>query len=234
MVRLLSDQAACRWEADEALLAEIAPDLRLVMPAQARRARLVGTLPVRRPDGRVVDFDVEIRYPGLDPRELPDAYDPARRFVPDADRHVEADGRFCLWVPETAPRREFRLKGGLAVYLCRVQEFLTLQLRYEARRKHGVEPHWPGEAWGHGDDGHREWFEQTTADQDAAALQRLLGAVRHPGKPGRRCPCGSGRRLGHCHKKWLRTVRRVWQDRPATRAVAYEVLEMRRAASSPP
>lgn len=225
---------ARRWEADEALIAEITPGLRLDVPPQARQARLVGTLPVRRPDGRVVNFEIEIRYPGLDPRELPDTYDPVRRFVRDADRHVEADGRFCLWVPESAPRREFQMKGGLAIYLSRVQEFLTLQLMYETRRKHGVEPHWPGQAWGHGDDGHREWFELTTAEVDAHALQRLLGAVRHPGKPGRRCPCGSGRRLGHCHKKWLRTVRRIWQDRPATREVAYQVVEMRCVASSPP
>lgn len=219
-----------RWEADRALLATVAPGLRLDMPASARKTLLRGTLSVPQPDGRVVDFAVEIRYPGLDPRELPDTYDAGRRFPPDADRHVEADGRFCLWVPETAPRREFSLEGGLAVYLCRVQEFLTLQLMYEVRRKHGIEPYWPGDAWGHGQDGHREWVEQTTEPLNDSALHNLLQAVRHPGKPSRRCPCGSGRRLGHCHKKWLRTVRRVWQDRPSAREAAYQVLETRRAA----
>lgn len=232
MAPRLSDQTARRWEADRALLAKIAPGLRLDLSSDIPRARLVGSVSVPRPDGRVAEFEVEIRYPGFDPLELPDAYDAAQRFPPAPDRHVEATGRFCLWLPEGAPQREFRMDGGLAFFLCRVQEFLALQLMYETRRKHDVQPHWPGEAWDHGENGHGEWIESETADLDAAALQRLLGAVPHPGKPSRPCPCGSGVRLGHCHKKWLRSVQRTWRDRPAARRAAYQVLENRRAAKS--
>lgn len=226
----LNDRARGRWESDQAVLAATAAGLQLKIGSNARQARIVGTVAVARHDGRRDDFEVEIRYPGLQPRELPDTYDPMGQFPPDPDRHVESDGRFCLWVPEAAPTRAFRAAGGLALYLCRVQEFIYLQLMYEVRRKHGVEPYWPGDAWGHGNDGHREWIEQTTAALDPVALQRLLGAVKHPGKLSRRCPCGSGRRLGNCHKQWLRDVTHTWQTRPPARFDAYQVLEERRAA----
>lgn len=218
-----------RWERDRKLLGAVEPGLRLEVDTRAGRARIVGTISVPRLDGRTSSFEIVIKYPGLDPRTLPDTYDRVGRFPPGPDRHIESDRRFCLWVPEAAPVREFRKEGGLTLYLFRVQEFLGLQLMYEVRQKHNVEPNWPGDAWGHGNAGHQEWIDQTTSQLTPNQLQRLLGEVSYPGRPGRRCPCGSGRRLGNCHKQWLTDVRKSWADRPSARLTAYRVLKERRA-----
>jgi hypothetical protein len=59
------------------------------------------------------------------------------------------------------------------LYLCRVQEFLVLQLIYDVRRKHGRRPYWPGAHWGHGADGHREWLAGDDRRSDDRPTRRL-------------------------------------------------------------
>jgi hypothetical protein len=112
-----------------------------------------------------------------------------------------------------------------------VQEFIALQLMYEVRRKLGVTPHWPGDEWGHGEAGHREWLDQFTEDLTADQLQALVVKVQVPGKPSQRCPCGSGKRFGNCHKDWLKALRRVWSD-PVVRKTVLSLLKERREAIS--
>lgn len=224
----ISANSQRRWDRERELLAAAEPGLHLLIEPSRGRARITGTVSVPRGDGRTTSFEVAIKYPGIDPFVLPDTYDPAGRFPPSLDRHVEQDGRFCLWLRETAPVREFRLDSGLALYLCRIQEFLGLQLMYEARRKHGIQPYWPGEAWHHGVDGQLEWMRAQSASLSADQLQRLLRAVSNDGKASRRCPCGSGKRLGNCHKTWIKTVRSTWIKDPSARISAYRVLKERR------
>jgi len=222
-------KSAERWASDRELLGGIEPALHLLVDQIGGWARIVGTIRVPMPDGREQAFEIAVEYPSADPFILPSTYDPVGRFPRDPDRHVECDGRFCLWLPQHAPSVEFAREGGLALYLCRVQEFLALQVMYEVRLHHGVRPYWPGEQWAHGQDGHRQWLEQHTANLSADQLQALLGNVAVPRKPGRRCPCGSGKRLGNCHKEWLRQLRHVWTDTSVSSA-AYQLLKDRREA----
>jgi hypothetical protein len=229
--RLKQDRQAQRWTDDRELLAAIEPGLHLLVDSVADWARITGTVRIPLPDGRVGSFEIAIEYPGSDPFEVPDTYDIVERFPAEPERHIEVDGRFCMWLPEEAPSREFEAEGGLALYLFRVQEFIALQLMYEVRRKLSVMPRWPGEDWSHGDAGHREWLEKVTAGLDADQLQALLVRVQVPGKASQRCPCGSGKRLGNCHKDWLKALRRVWSD-PAVRRTTLYLLKERRETIS--
>jgi hypothetical protein len=229
--RLKLDRQSERWADDRELIAAIEPGLHLIVNSSADWARIVGTVRVQLPDGRIQGFEIAIEYPGSDPFELPDTYDIVKRFPPEPDRHIESDGRFCMWLPEEAPSREFEAEGGLSLYLYRVQEFIALQLMYEVRRKLGVTPYWPGDEWGHGEAGHREWLEQHTVGLNADQLQALLFRVQVRGKASQRCPCGSGKRLGNCHKDWLKVLRRVWSD-PAVVSASYRLLKERREAIS--
>jgi hypothetical protein len=230
VVARLTAAAAARWERDRTLLAEVEPGLTLHVDDQAERARVEGQIRVARPSGRAEAFDVVIKYPGLDPFEVPHCYDEVERFPRIPDRHVESDGRFCMWLPWLAPAREFRTAEGLAIYLARVQEFIGLQLQYEARERRGIKPFWPGPQWGHGADGFREWFTEQTRTLTAVQLANVLRDVYRNGKAGRRCPCGSRRRFSNCHKQFLRELRVAWLEIPSARAISYAELEARRAA----
>ena len=154
------------------------------------------------------EFSIEIRYVGLSPFKLPSTRDPAARFPPDVDRHVMPDGWFCMWIPQTAPT-DFGTADGLALHLDRVREFILLQLMYEDRLRRGRTPAWPGPAWGHGDEGHREWVRVQTAGLTAQAVAGLVNAALSHRHSGSLCPCGSGRSFGRCHVTWVAVMRRA-------------------------
>lgn len=233
MVARLSAQEASsvRWANDAAHLATHESELQLLLDESRGLARIVGSLTMRRSDGRAVGFEVEVRYPGLDPFQVPDVYDPVGRFPPNPERHVERDGRFCLWLPPKAPRPRFRQPDGLPFFLDRVREFLRLQVIYETRVRRGKVPHWPGPEWGHGEDGYDEWARENFADLDADQIRTLLRLVGEPPRrAGARCACGSGRRFGNCHKGVVRELRAAWDDRDARSACLRFLKERERNA----
>lgn len=229
MARDLSSAAERRWAADEEDLKAQHPDLRLVR-RRVGRARIGGSIEVREPSGRWQRFEVSIRYRGLNPFDLPDTFDPAKRFDPTGDNHVEPSGRFCMWLPQTAPVADFCRPGGLLRYLERVREFILLQLAYETRKRLDITPHWCGNEWDHGDGGHRQWLSETTTSLTPDQFEALLDSVATCTSAGYRCPCRSGKRLGNCHKRWIRNLRRTTRDDPAVLSVAREFLREWREA----
>lgn len=223
MVKPIIDASSRRWLHDQVYLAGNQPQLRLVNSAVSK-ARIEGPIRLDRPDGRVVSFEISILYPSLDPFHLPDTYDLVNQLPREEDRHIESSGRFCLWLPQTAPVDEFQRPGGLCLYVARLQEFLALQLMYDARKKHNIVPHWAGEEWEHGSEGHRQWFRETAGDLNSKQFEALLKATREATNPGYRCPCGSGKRLGNCHKRWIKQMRRTVASHPYVIQIAYSYL----------
>lgn len=216
-------RAARDTDDDEVLALEHVDLTRLVVPTG--RLRLDGTLGIPRNAGRIKHFGIRVLYPGGDPRELPDVYDPAGRFPPDPARHIEPDGRFCLWLPELAPYRAFSRPGGLTLFLARVQQFLELQMQYESRLALGLPHPWPGTDWAHGDAARHAWLDQQQATLGRQRLARLIAATGNPLRPQARCPCGSGRPLRKCHERMLTGLREAWLRDPAGRDLARKVLE---------
>lgn len=136
------------------------------------------------------------------------------------DRHIEHDGRFCLWHPLTEPQ-DFDGPDGLALHLDRVRQFLRLQLRYENRQLRGLEPYWMGPQWDHGDDGHRQWVREHVAAVPREAFRWLLLNIALPtydrrfGRvPVSRCACGSGLVWKHCHGAWVHQLVKAMKDYP--------------------
>lgn len=207
-----ADQAERRAADAHYLLAQ-EPGLRQLLDEEGSLLRVEGLIAVERSDGRRVSFAISIRYPGSDPRELPDAYDGDGRFPPAPERHIEDTGRFCLWLPPLAPRERFAQPDGLAFFLGQVREFLRLQLVYERRKQRGTEPPWPGPEWDHGARGYDQWAREVLGGLDVQGLENVLALVRRaPRRRGSSCVCGSGRRYGSCHLEMVSTVRAAWGD----------------------
>ncbi len=191
------------------------------------RLILHGGLGMPRPAGRVEQFQITLAYPGDDPRQLPDVYDAVGRFPPAAERHIDPDGRFCLWLRELAPYTysQFARPGGLSLLLTRVQEFLELQLAYESRRALGLAESWPGSAMHHGAAGRRQWLDAQLQQLGRIRLARLVTAADRLPKPTARCPCGSGRLTRDCHQKMIVGMREAWTRDPDGRAATHQYLE---------
>jgi hypothetical protein len=192
------------------------------------RLVLDGTVGIPRNAGRVDDFRIRVLYPRGDPLELPDVYDPVSRFPPCPQRHIEDDGRFCLWLRELAPYQAFSRPGGLTLFLARVQEFLELQMQYESRLALGLPNPWPGTDWDHGDTARRQWLRCQLDSIGHQRLSRLVAAAEKPLKRNAHCPCGSGRPVRACHQRMLTGMREAWTRDPNGRAVAHRFLESHR------
>jgi hypothetical protein len=195
----------------------------MISSSERGLTEIVGTLRVRIGASIPRDFQVRLVYQhfpdgSVDLSRPPDTYETGGRFPPgDADRHIEGDGGFCLWLPLTAPT-DFDSAEGLALHLDRVRQFLRLQLVYEDRKARGLTPAWPGPEWKHGLDGYRQWAQEHAVGIDQAALRPLILRVWrihdkhqsiHPASP---CPCGSGRIWKSCHSAWARPLLRALKD----------------------
>lgn len=210
-----------RWHRDVEQLAAAHPGLRLVR--KGGKALIEGSITVDTPGGRVETYSIVIRYPADDPFEIPDTYDASNRFSCSGENHVESTGRLCMWLPQTAPVAQFLEEDGLLGYLEYVRQFIRLQLMYEARRKHGVTPHWPGQEWKHGNDGHKQWIIESTRKLKRTQIKSLLDAVRANLPTDSPCPCGSRRPLKKCHNHWFQKAKRAAKD-PHFLKLAYQVL----------
>ncbi|WP_328296190.1 hypothetical protein OG218_26435 [Kineococcus sp. NBC_00420] len=215
----LRSDARRRFAQHEQYLAKHEPRLQLVLDEGVATAQIIGAIAVPLGAGRSEPFEVLICYAstekGINPFLSPETYDPAGRFPRDADRHVEGDGRFCMWLPHTDPR-DFDQPDGLARHLERIREFITLQITCEDRIARDITPHWPGQEWGHGDEGYREWVRQHVDGLTTSQVARFALALDSPPFPRMPCPCGGRRKLADCHRQWFQALRAAAHQRKNT------------------
>ena len=208
-------------------LAQFEPTLALELDDLLARARIVGELRVPAGGSIVRSVQIEIRYHRLDPLCLPETYDPVRRFPPSPDRHIDSDGGFCMWLPQTEPR-DFDGEDGLLLHLGRVREFIVLQFMYEIRRARNVKPAWPGEAWGHGIDGHVEWIREQLTRLPSCDLNKFsqdLVRGRGATSPDSPCPCGGRQSFRRCHRPFTELIKRVASKDSALTAAVVRILK---------
>ncbi len=221
---VLSRRVQRRFDEHRHLLERTEPDLHLTIDSNAGRAAIDGTLPTPIGGGLVEPFRVHICFHRLDPFRLPDTYDPTGQFPRRADRHIESTGRFCMWLPQTAPT-DFDQPDGLAPHLERVRHFLVLQRIYDARSARGITPRWAGPAWDHDDRGHREWLDEQLAALPPADpglfRSELLGRRRL--SPDSACPCKSGRSYRRCHRP---VITRIRAAAAADRTTTYALIKL--------
>jgi len=207
----LPSAARHRFDQHSDYLKQFEPSLALKLDEPRGRARIVGDLRVPGGGSIVRDVQIEIRYQGVNPSRLPDTYDPVLRFPPSPERHIEPDGRMCLWLPQTAPR-DFGTEGGLSRHLNRVREFIVLQFMYEIRCARNLSPAWPGAAWDHGVNGHAEWIREQLVGLppcDLNIFRRDLLRGRGATSPDSPCPCRSGRSFRRCHRQFTEMMKRL-------------------------
>jgi hypothetical protein len=222
----LSSAARRRFESHREHLERSEPTLDLNVDERLGRASITGELRVPVGGTVVRSVRIEIRYHGLDPFRLPATYDPAHQFPASPDRHIESDGQFCMWLPQTEPN-DFGATDGLALHLERVREFIVLQFMFDARRARNISPAWPGDAWGHGIDGHEEWIREQLDGLPACDLnifRRDLVRGRRATSPDSPCPCHSGRSFRRCHRPVTERIKRMATKNPAMSAALLRIL----------
>jgi hypothetical protein len=196
-----SSDIFARWRLDELLLRQ--PGLRIV-PANSDVV-LAGTLEVyAQISGKAAitdKYQIELRIPQNFPREIPSVFETGGR-VPRS-YHKLQDGSLCL---ASATRLRLLLAEAPSLVSFVERCVVPYLYRYSYIQKYGVAPF--GDL-AHGPDGIREdLMSLFGVDQESAVLPcvRLVAMKkRHANK--RRCPCGSGRRLGRCHNRSVNQLR---------------------------
>lgn len=158
---------------------------------------------VAAPDGPIAEFHIRMELTGLYPRCEPRVFELGGRIPRSPDRHVNPDGDCCVTVWEnwliTANDRSFSsfLSGPL-------NEYFLGQFWFERTGK------WPFGERAHGTPGLEEAYadalEIPNRRKDLIYYLRLLSQDWPKGHWS--CPCGSGKRLRHCHQGDLTVLHR--------------------------
>lgn len=163
---------------------------------------VVGSFPIADDKGVVDSFEVEIQLPPNFPKQLPTVRETRERIPRTLDRHMLKDGVACLFVredwwashPDSYTLLEF-LDGPVRTYFVE-QSMVELGMG------------WPFGERSHGVRGILECYQELTGAQTleiASAFLALLAEKRIDGR--RKCPCGSGYMLRHCHLPVLLELR---------------------------
>lgn len=170
---------------------------------------------VANPAGPISEFDIEIvlspRYPDREPK----VFEVGGRIPRHSDRHVNDDGACCITVWEhwlaSAADRSFAsfLNGPL-------HQFFLGQYWFERIGK------WPFGEYAHFEKGLQEAYAEALGvpnkKKDLLYHLRLLSQDWPKGHW--LCPCGSGRRLRHCHRDDLMALHKKIPPRLARRMLS--------------
>ena len=143
------------------------------------------------------------------PRRIPKLWCNPLEIPWEIDRHVYSDGLACLCV-FSEYRKHWPPGSDLTDFLSTlVRPFLVGQAYYQ---DYG---HWPtGNERSHGAEGIIEAYRDFLAPLGVVTrpviedFANLLARQTHP-KGHEACPCGSGKKLRHCHRSFLMTLRRT-------------------------
>lgn len=183
----------------ERLRAEF-PELYLIQRGEVVVVR--GTFPLV-DGGRVVDrYMIEIALPRTYPQGIPELRVVGERIPCVADRHVEQDGRACMFLPDEFCYRHPEGMDLIDLLKGPVLGFLVGQSLIE----HG-EP-WPQGERDHGEKGIIAFYGELVGSSDRQTIQDYLKVLAAEQLRGHwECPCGSGKRIRQCHWERLEELR---------------------------
>ena len=164
-----------------------------------------------------VGYSVSLLIPDRYPHDIPEQRCDPREIPWDIDRHVYPRTGFACLCVRSEYRGHWPYGSNLTDFLENlVRPFFIGQLYYQA---HG---RWPGgAARSHGREGVVEAYRDILSSlgpvtpETIQQVMRLLVRKNDP-KGHETCPCGSGKRLRHCHRDLLATLRRQIDPRHAT------------------
>ncbi len=164
--------------------------------------QLVGDVTLLSECGVATAIAVRVSFPVDYPQSEPTAYDNAKRFPEDVDRHILPGGRFCLWLPPYSPWNPDDPQHLLR-FLDEVAVFLDRQLVFEAT---GCRE-WPGPQQRHGRAGYEDYMLEFLGGT-SKTFQALLPTILNCTPLGRNdpCACGSGRKFKRCHAESVEEI----------------------------
>lgn len=155
---------------------------------------IAGVFIVRGPGGEDLDrYDISIVLPRSYPRELPVVREVGGRIPWIADRHVEADGKACVMIPED--RWQFFPNEASII------EFIEVPVANYFLSQSYFEEHneWPLGEWKHGWDGVIQYYRWLIGTENDLTVYRFLYVLsRQELKLYLECPCGSGQKIKRC------------------------------------
>jgi hypothetical protein len=181
------------------------PGLRLV-PSGSMALRVEGILrfSANSKKTEVIDdgYDIRIEAPEKFPQRMALAWETGGRIPPDY--HKLTNGALCL-----GSRVRLRLQMGGSPSLLRFVERCVIPYLYgySYSVKHGAPPF--GEL-SHGELGSLQDLAGLLGVEDLALAFRysMLAATKRRRANKQLCPCGSSRRLGHCHNRRVNALRK--------------------------
>jgi len=152
---------------------------------------------------RVVDrFVIELELPRTYPKGVPVLREVGGRIPRTADRHVEGDGKACIFLPDEYCYKHPNGMDLIDFLRGPVLGFLVGQSLAERGQP------WPQGERAHGTDGITAFYSELVGSADSATIQRYLEALTAKQLRGHSsCPCGSGKRLRECHQECLLKLR---------------------------
>jgi SEC-C motif len=201
----LSKERRLRFEEDRLILAGIFPRVRHIVFMDGSGAVAEGPVEVDVGAGCFEPVQIRLVFDGDYPARPPRVFDWARRWRPEIDRHLYANGEFCLWL-DRVDVPDVTSPTGFGLFLKRLLVFLHDQFVYDDLGR------WPGPEWPHGPQAaYAQHLIEHLRVAEPGSFRRLwpvlLGA---PQRPDRACPCGSGLVYGSCHRRtvedlsWIR------------------------------
>lgn len=147
------------------------------------------------PAGPLISFDIRIEIKGKYPSDEPRVFETGGRIPRTIDRHINTDGDCCVTIWEDWLVRAY--DTSFAAFLNGpLREYFLGQYVFERTAK------WPFSERPHGSDGLYEAYAEILGirnrKKDVTYYLRLLSKDWPRGHWF--CPCGSGKRLRHCHR----------------------------------
>lgn len=195
------DKDPARYEAIRREVENTYPDLHFVR--RGRSVFLVGQYPVFEGDLVVDRYQIEVELPTESEMGLPVVREVGNRIPRIAERHMEADGKACIVLPDAFWHGH---PTGMSL-----MDFLNGPVRsYFANQsliEMGKTDVWCAGEWGHGADGIVEFYESLLGTRDRAVIWEYLKLLKHDVVKGHwPCPCGSGKKLRKCHLEVVREL----------------------------
>ncbi len=182
------------------VLSVVGPGFRInpVLAAKIECAIAHGTYILKSPDNQAdIEYGIALGLPENYPKFFPMLFcnDP-KLPIDNLDRHIQKGGRACLEVgPEI--KRRWPPGSNLIDFLKNlVEPFLAWQVHYDI---FGKPPEWGERA--HGKDGILQYYAELlgiAVDSNTLGFMKLISRKNRP-KGHEICPCGSGKKLRHCH-----------------------------------
>jgi hypothetical protein len=204
-----NERRRARWETDRHILSEHLPKVRHLVLIGTDLALVEGIVDVDAGAGRFEPVQIEMQFSARYPYHPPRVWERGARWSRHPDRHLFADGEFCLGLPgvdlpvTSTPDDFEHFIGQLLV-------FLHDQFIFDATQK------WPGREWRHGYEAAFTQFVCETLDIRTKREARGLGPLidgPEP-RPHDRCPCGSRFAYARCHAARVERVHSVRRLRP--------------------